>query len=252
MKQGISIIGVCLCMSLGLSPLQAQQHVQEIEKLERNDRFIQGYTQQDGEPDKTHSIPFASEGNSLELAIANPSYAEASEGRSKAIPEVVVEITDIPEWMSFTSTDFVVGSLQAGQETSARFTFHIDGQAPVGRPATLTVTARSGQQVSWEKKITMQVAPPTEFSLDQNYPNPFNPTTTIQYRLPAQMQVTVTVFDVLGREVAVLADGLQEAGTQTLSWDASRLASGLYFYRVVAEGQGGKRHIQNKKMMLIK
>lgn len=226
--------------------MQAQQRLQDAEQPDRINRYTQNHAKKadDTDQQQTHSVPFASRGNSLELAIANTTGGIAK--------DVSVLIEDIPEWMEFSSTDFVVGSLEAGQVATARFTFHIDEQAPVGQPATLTAIARSWQQVSWEKKIKMHVAPPSEFALDQNYPNPFNPTTTITYRLPAQMNVRVTVFDVLGRRVATLADGLQEAGTQTLSWDASRLASGLYFYRVVAEGPEGGRLMQNKKMMLIK
>ena len=80
--------------------------------------------------------------------------------------------------------------------------------------------------------------PPLVFSgeaqLAQNYPNPFNPATTIRFSLPEAMSVRVDVFDVLGRRVAVLADGLHPAGWNEVRFDAGRLPSGQYLYRLQA------------------
>ena len=73
---------------------------------------------------------------------------------------------------------------------------------------------------------------PREFSLEQNYPNPFNPTTTIRYGLAHRCQVTLTVFNTLGQELAVLQSGEQEAGFHDVRFDGSKLASGVYFYRI--------------------
>ena len=78
---------------------------------------------------------------------------------------------------------------------------------------------------------------PRDFALEQNYPNPFNPVTTIAYRLPEASRVTLAVFDVMGREVARLLDGVEEAGSRTVRFDASGLASGVYFYRLQAGGR---------------
>jgi len=93
---------------------------------------------------------------------------------------------------------------------------------------------------------------PTEFALLGNYPNPFNPSTRIQFDLPETAQVTVAVFDVLGREVMVLPAQEVEAGVnRSLELNAARLASGNYFYQVVATSASG-RHVQTGRMMLIK
>ena len=75
---------------------------------------------------------------------------------------------------------------------------------------------------------------PLSFTLEQNYPNPFNPTTTIAYALPAASEVSLTVYDVLGRAVATLVDARQPAGRHEVAFDASPLPSGIYVYRLQA------------------
>jgi len=88
---------------------------------------------------------------------------------------------------------------------------------------------------------------PTSFRLEQNYPNPFNPTTNIVYDVPSQSRVTLTVLDVLGRELAVLVDQVQSPGRYKAIFDASGLASGVYFYRL-ASGS----FVQVHRMMLLR
>jgi photosystem II stability/assembly factor-like uncharacterized protein len=88
---------------------------------------------------------------------------------------------------------------------------------------------------------------PSLFQLKQNYPNPFNPTTFIQYDLPASARVCLTVYDVLGREVATLVDEVQQAGSRSVEFNAGRLASGLYYYRL----QAGT-FTETKKLVLLK
>ncbi|HXX64573.1 MAG TPA: T9SS type A sorting domain-containing protein, partial [Bacteroidota bacterium] len=88
---------------------------------------------------------------------------------------------------------------------------------------------------------------PREYGLSQNYPNPFNPTTTISYRLPVGGVVSLKVYDLLGREVVTLAEGYQAAGEYSRIFDASRLSSGVYFYRLHAGA-----YVSVKKMILTK
>lgn len=94
---------------------------------------------------------------------------------------------------------------------------------------------------------------PKEFSLEQNYPNPFNPTTNIEYQLPESGEVTVTVYNAIGRQVARLVNQKQQsAGIYTVNWDAGSAASGVYFYRVEVAAESGKTFMDVKKMTLIK
>ncbi len=98
---------------------------------------------------------------------------------------------------------------------------------------------------------------PQDFLLHQNYPNPFNPSTTILYELPLTSKIRLTVFDMLGREVAVLVDEKRAPGTYQISFDGSGLSSGVYFYRIhvrpldVAGGAKGEL-TQTKRLMLLK
>jgi N-acetylmuramoyl-L-alanine amidase len=77
---------------------------------------------------------------------------------------------------------------------------------------------------------------PETYSLEQNYPNPFNPTTTIRFSLPRAGDVTIRLYDVLGRAVGTVAEGSYQPGTYSVRFDASGLASGTYFYRMEAQG----------------
>jgi hypothetical protein len=88
---------------------------------------------------------------------------------------------------------------------------------------------------------------PKEYQLSQNYPNPFNPSTIIKYDLTSGGFITLKVFDILGREVAVLVNEEKPAGSYNIEFDASSLSSGIYVYQLIAEG-----FVSAKKMMLVK
>jgi hypothetical protein len=106
-------------------------------------------------------------------------------------------------------------------------------------------------------------AQPTQSSLSQNYPNPFNPTTNLEFRIANLGLVRLSVFDVLGREVAVLMNEQRAAGVYTIRWDASSLPSGVYFYRlqvgdastksaVGALAGSARSFVETKKLVLTK
>ena len=94
---------------------------------------------------------------------------------------------------------------------------------------------------------------PTDYDLSQNYPNPFNPTTTIRYALPQASQVSLEVYDMLGRRVATLVEGPRAAGYHMAIFDGSALASGVYIYRLRATNQAtGQPFIQTRTLVLMK
>lgn len=93
-----------------------------------------------------------------------------------------------------------------------------------------------------------ETAVPSEFSLSQNYPNPFNPVTTIEYSLPEESNVSLVVYDVLGREVKAIARGVESAGSHSISFDASGISSGVYIYTL----QAGGGRMMSRKMVVMK
>ena len=118
-----------------------------------------------------------------------------------------------------------------------------------------SVSLTSGQAANLRLQIGNNVLP-TQFALAQNYPNPFNPATTIRYELPADAYVKLVVYDVLGREVVTLVDGQQQAGFFDATFSATKVASGVYFYRLHAEAldrASGMQGFQSvRKMVLLK
>ncbi|MCL4538602.1 MAG: T9SS type A sorting domain-containing protein, partial [Bacteroidetes bacterium] len=88
---------------------------------------------------------------------------------------------------------------------------------------------------------------PSSFMLKQNYPNPFNPATTIEYEVSSKQYVALKVYNVLGQKVALLVNGEQSPGYYKVNFDASRLPSGVYFYRLEAGSYSA-----TKKMVLIR
>ncbi|MBK9228934.1 MAG: T9SS type A sorting domain-containing protein [Ignavibacteria bacterium] len=91
------------------------------------------------------------------------------------------------------------------------------------------------------------IAVPSKFELSQNYPNPFNPSTRINYQLPNDGNVKISVFDNSGKEVMTLANGFKTAGYYSVDMNASALSSGVYFYHLTAGDFSAV-----KKMLLVK
>jgi hypothetical protein len=122
--------------------------------------------------------------------------------------------------------------------------------------AAITVVVESGEtlelygavnEVPFATRTQKVPVIPSDFSLSQNYPNPFNPETTIEFGLPEDAQVKVTVFNVLGQVVTALVDAEMTAGYHVVTWDASEMSSGVYFYRIQADN-----FTATKRMVLMK
>jgi hypothetical protein len=99
---------------------------------------------------------------------------------------------------------------------------------------------------------------PEEFGLMQNYPNPFNPSTRIEYALPVDSRVKISIFDITGREIVRLLDDVRPAGYGSVTWDATtaagnRVGSGVYFYRIEATGAERQQSFRAvHKMLFVK
>jgi hypothetical protein len=104
----------------------------------------------------------------------------------------------------------------------------------------------------YSNEVEVDVIAPAQFSLDQNYPNPFNPSTKIAFSLATDSKVSLKVFDVLGQEVASLINQDLAAGVHNYDFNASGFNSGVYFYRIEANGTNGTEFVDVKKMILVK
>ncbi len=94
---------------------------------------------------------------------------------------------------------------------------------------------------------------PKEYKLEQNYPNPFNPFTTIAYQIPEESNVILKVYDIIGRELKALVNEVKDAGIYKTNFNASNLASGIYFYRLEAKSKVSDKHFTKVgKMILLK
>ena len=138
------------------------------------------------------------------------------------------------------------------------FLWQVPSTAQQGTNYKVMITSRSNTSLSGVSSAPFTLTSPvtgisvidnvpTSYELSQNYPNPFNPSTTIRYQLPAEEFVTLKIYDITGREAATLVEGTMPPGSYTVRFDASRLASGMYFYRLLAGSQ-----VITKKMVLLK
>ncbi|MBI3578095.1 MAG: T9SS type A sorting domain-containing protein [Ignavibacteriales bacterium] len=199
-----------------------------------------------------YQIPFASTGNTIELAVANTSTVPLS--------NIEIKITNAPAWIKFVSDHQNITSLKANEKSSALFSFSVVKFAPVKQEQTLifsvTRHADGGQASktgeSWSKEIRITVAPPERFELFQNYPNPFNPTTTINYQLSSNNNVSLKIFNLLGQEVATLVNSEKPAGYHQEQFDAHTLASGMYAYQLSIADEQGNKKVSRKTMVLLK
>ena len=125
----------------------------------------------------------------------------------------------------------------------------VEGQLAIEMTEPLVFTA--GEQVLFGEgsvvALKVEDLVPAEYRLAQNYPNPFNPFTDIRYQISDQSHVTLKVYNTLGQEAVVLVDGVREAGYYEVQWDASEMASGVYFYRLQAD-----EFTATRRMVLMK
>jgi hypothetical protein len=93
---------------------------------------------------------------------------------------------------------------------------------------------------------------PTRSSLQQNFPNPFNNSTVIRYSIDQQSDVSIKVYDIAGKEISTLVNESKQAGTFSIGFANTNIASGTYFYRLIAKSANGKATVETKKMIVMK
>jgi hypothetical protein len=143
-----------------------------------------------------------------------------------------------------TVVGFVSG---AGNSNSPQQYSFVDKSLPAGNYLYRLKQIDNGGKYSYSEVVKVEVGTPTTYRLAQNYPNPFNPTTTIEYAIVTNQLVSLKVFNMLGKEVAVLVNEKKELGVYTVDYNASHLANGVYLYRLQAGDV-----ILVKKMVVLK
>ena len=194
----------------------------------------------------------------LQEEITIPAHLELV-GVSGAFTFAWDGLESIPAEWELTLHDYEQGiSMNMRQELAYTFSAASSSQAKKNPLSILTGILPETMKLKTEDTrfgITIRPASvsatpkehPVAFALNQNYPNPFNPSTTIRYTIQESGQVRVAVYNLMGQKVATLVDGVKQAGPHTVRWNAAGHASGMYYYRLEANGQ-----VITKKMTLIK
>jgi hypothetical protein len=189
----------------------------------------------------------ATKGNRIELVVANDDAG--------GLDNVTVQVLKSPRTFSFPVSHQILQSVPGSGQRQIVLNFDA-GYPAEGTSAardTLVLLLKDNTGMTWTREMIFEYAPPTSFQLRQNFPNPFNPSTTFRYELPVDSRVSLKVYDLLGRELLSLVDGQEMTGYHEVRLDGTRLSSGIYFCRMVAqENSGNSRHVQVRKLMVIK
>ena len=183
-----------------------------------------------------------------------------NEGLTATAPLILGQISTTDSCITeFNADASSFGDILAGESAMSKGNYSVDlNQNCVGDEIIeFTLDMLSNGHVFWTDSFSTQLVVvaitdeeafvPDEYSLAQNYPNPFNPLTKIEYALPRTGEVFLMIYGLRGEEVARLIDGRQQAGYHHVMWDASNMASGIYFYSL----QAGD-FVQTRKMVLLK
>ena len=169
-----------------------------------------------------------------------PNNAMESHGRGHS--EDVDHDGDLDMMLHFSTQE---AGIQCGATQASLTGQTTNGLSITGTDAIVTVGCGLGKDA-----VAGDV--PLTWGLEQNHPNPFNPSTTVSYALPVNADVSLIVYDVLGRKVTTLVAGQAIAGRYDLVFDASSLSSGIYFYRLMATGDNGTSFTRVNRMILMK
>ena len=159
-----------------------------------------------------------------------------------------------PGWSSIIGTSWLkstfdlAGIANDGNTISLRFDFGADNNTIVYRGWYIDDLVADGFGTpGGPLGVSDNSGIPEKFALLQNYPNPFNPSTIITYNVPGRERVQIQVFDLLGNDIATLVDGMVDQGVHSVQWNASGIASGVYFYKMTAG-----RFVDTKRLILLR
>ena len=183
---------------------------------------------------------------------------------SISVPIPVDKITTIPSgieasaFFGYNGAYFQADTLQPGRGYWIKLTVPgrlILSASTIAEPSSrLKIVATSELPPAPPGEQTSTAELPGSFALEQAYPNPFNPTTVIKYELPVASSVTITAFNVLGQQLKTLVDESEEAGYKSVTWYATGLSSGVYFYelKAVSLSNSSDSFVRVRKVLLIK
>lgn len=178
-------------------------------------------------------------GNEVILSVINESKTDDAE-------KITVALSNNPRGIEICNSIVQINKLNPSEEREALFSFDAK-RIPGVLKDTLKFLITDNKGNRWNKEVVIHYSLPTEFKLEQNYPNPFNPSTTIEFTVPQNGRYNLSIYNILGQLVRVLADDEYQPGYFKLTFDASRLASGVYIYKL----SGNNVNII-KKMLLVK
>ena len=194
------------------------------------------------------SIPSDSYLVPLEISSTEDGFYSLEFSRGQLPPNTEIIFTDNQTGFSSTIDESFTYSFELNKGTAAKFT---DPKNILPEPikAKAYNSSRFTLLVSPVESVTNELNDVTEnsFSLYQNYPNPFNPNTSIKYSIPKDGPVQLKVYNLIGHEVEILVNSYQQAGKYSVQWNASEMASGIYYYKLETANES-----VTKKMTLIK
>ncbi len=190
-------------------------------------------------------------GNEIVLQLTNVSETEIANN-------LVVKILKGSEHLEFNKADEYVTKVESSSEKEISFTFDVKYNTNANVTDTVEFLVTNNKNIFVTKSFIFNYVGPKEYALEQNFPNPFNPSTKIRYTVPdlgTNPQVMLKVYDILGNEIETLVNEKQVPGYKEVDFNAKRLASGVYIYRLTADDpskNSDQVFVSVKKMMLIK
>jgi len=192
-----------------------------------------------------YEIPFNSKGNVIELSVNNTTKSDFN--------DVIVEVETAPDWINFNSKKIDITKVPQSQEIIAKFLFDAERTMNTGQSSDIKFKITTSEGKEFFKTINIKSSVPDKFELNQNYPNPFNPTTKITFTLPKNSKVNLNVYNILGERVVELVNEEKKSGYYEYDFDGSRLASGMYIYKIQVYLTAGVAEFSSvKKMLLLK